>query len=535
MHLPILNYYTVSLLLGSSTALISGIIILLSSRRNFENLMWLLLTLTTSIWSYAYFLMATSVDKKFALLCNLILHYSAILIPLIYVVFVMKITNKFSKYKGTVFVLLTFALFYIFINGSNIFVEDIVQKVSFNFAPTPGLYYPSFFLYFISSVLIGILVCLEKILNTTNNSEKIKYFYLIFFTVCATLGGASVFLTTFFPQVSPYLIGLYPLYPVICTYAILKHQLLKTKIIAAHFIVLCLWAFILFRTLISESGSSFIANIFLLVISIALGVLLIKSVKVEIAQKDDIKLLYDSLQTMNRQLIEADDLKNKFVSLASHHIATPLTILKMSIWSIVENNNAVSQELLDDLHIAQDAVNRSTRIIGDFVDVLKIERGDEIYNKTVVSLRVLLLDLIDEMSINLQKKNLAIKTENILEDDDFTVEADPVKLNYAFSNIIDNYIRFSEKESLIIKIGRTSNNKIVLNFIDNIKRIVPEVSDTLRKKFSSTGEQYEANVLANDLGLFLAKQRITKHGGSFSIFYNKSGQHTVEIILDASY
>ena len=150
------NYYTISLLIGGFTALISGFVVFLHDHRRSDNQAWFALTMCTAIWSFGYFAMTISPDASVGLLSNWILHYAAIFIPLFYYLLVLTITGRVKKNR-VLFVLFTLcALGLTSINLLPIFISGVAPKVGFNFAPVPGSAYIYFFIYFCTLVIFGL-------------------------------------------------------------------------------------------------------------------------------------------------------------------------------------------------------------------------------------------------------------------------------------------------------------------------------------------------------------------------------------------
>ncbi|MDP3989382.1 MAG: histidine kinase N-terminal 7TM domain-containing protein, partial [bacterium] len=84
--------------------------------------------------------------------------------------------------------------------------------------------------------------------------------------------------------------------------AIFKYHLFNIKVIATELLTFILWIFILIRTLIATNLQDRIANGVLLLVSVIIGILLIRSVLKEVHQREEIEALAGRLKSVNRIL-----------------------------------------------------------------------------------------------------------------------------------------------------------------------------------------------------------------------------------------
>ncbi len=305
------NYYTISLLIGGFSALISGIIVLIHNYNRHENQVWFALTVSTAIWSLGYFSLIVSKTHQIALLSNWILHIAAILIPLFYYILILILTNSFIKNKILFISFSIIASVFIVISPSTYFVLDVIPKVNFNYAPVPGPLYILFFLYFFLLVFIGILTTAKSAYNETNKLKRLRLIYTIIFTIAASVGGGSSFLTTFFPTIPPYLLILFSIYPVISGYAIFKHQLFSVKVIAIETVIFSFWLFILMRIFFAKDIHEMLILSLFLLVAIVLGITFIRNVLLVIKQREQIEKLtenldqaYGHIEDLNKNLVQ---------------------------------------------------------------------------------------------------------------------------------------------------------------------------------------------------------------------------------------
>ncbi len=513
MHFVTFNYYSISLLIGAFTAIISGFIVFLNNRHKPENQAWFAMTLSTAVWSSAYFVMTVADNKALATLGNLVLHYAAIFIPLFYLLLVFIITKTFKANMWSFIAATAIAFGFVLVNPLQSFVSDVVPKVGFNFAPVPGPLYFYFFVYFFALVTYGIIVCLYKMHVTSEKKDRMRYLYTVLFTLAASIGGGSVFATTFFPSIPPYPLILFSLYPLISGYGILKHQLFNVKIITTQFITFGLWIFILIRAFLSDTSKDFVLNMGLLTISIIFGLFLIKSIKKEIENREKIERLANDLSAANERLKELDGQKNEFVSVASHQLRGPLTAVKGYASMILEGDFG---ELVPTVKEAVEKIYKSTQdlvvVVGDYLDVSRIEQGRMQYDFSNFDLKELVGTVVNELRPSLEKANLTMtfdSTPGIL----YMVNADKGKIKQVIGNIIDNSIKYTPKGGIHVWLSPKPNGKVLISISDTGVGIHPDVIPKLFAKFTRAPNASETNILGTGLGLYVAKKMVEAHNG----------------------
>ncbi len=506
------NYYTISLLIGGFTALISGFVVMANSRRRPENQAWFALTICTSIWSFSYFFMTVAQNKESGLLANWVLHYAAIFIPLFYYLLILIITDSFKKNKIIFWIFTTLATFFTVFNLSPLFVSDVISKVGFNYAPVPGPIYFLFFLYFVILVMVGLVTTVIAAAKTKDKPTRARLLYTMLFTVAASLGGGSVFLTTFFVTIPPYLIILFSIYPAISGYAILRYQLFDVKVITTQVLIFLVWTFILFRVLLAESSREQIVNSALLFSIILLGLFLIKSVKKEVSQREKIELLATDLTKANDRLVELDRQKSEFVSFATHQLRAPLTAMKGYSSLILEGDmGEISSEVKEGVSRIYESSKTLTSIVDDYLNLTRIELGSMKYSFETIDLKVLVQDAVAEIKPNIDKTKLDF-TFDVDVQSSFRVTADRDKLKQVILNLIDNSLKYTPSGSVKVSLSLDRiNHKFVFKVKDTGVGISPETLPRLFQKFSRAKNASKTNIRGTGLGLYVAKEILTAH------------------------
>jgi hypothetical protein len=199
----ILNYYSISLFLGGFVAIFSGAAVYFSGAKKEEGSAWMLLNLSTAVWSFGYFSMIVSNEKANALISDRILHYGAILIPIFYFLFILKLVKAFGAYKKIFYSIIPVTAFFLFYCSSELYVRDVFAKGPFHFVPDAGPFYIYFTMYFFSVTVFAQTVLYDAIKNVPKE-DKPRLWWVFFSSIFGFIGGGSVFFLTFNVPIPPY-------------------------------------------------------------------------------------------------------------------------------------------------------------------------------------------------------------------------------------------------------------------------------------------------------------------------------------------
>ncbi|MEM7107965.1 MAG: PAS domain-containing sensor histidine kinase [Bacteroidota bacterium] len=152
---------------------------------------------------------------------------------------------------------------------------------------------------------------------------------------------------------------------------------------------------------------------------------------------------------------ELNELKSRFVSMASHEFRTPLSTM-LSSTSLIERYSADEHQEKRTRHIEKikSAISNLKNILDDFLSLSKLEEGKITVNKAEVSVSQLAEDVIDQMSQltgDNQRIRLMIKGKEI------SCYTDGKIMQNVLINLISNGIKYSEKDvDLVLTYGENT-------------------------------------------------------------------------------
>ncbi len=308
-------------------------------------------------------------------------------------------------------------------------------------------------------------------------------------------------------------------------YLVVKYRIFHIKLNGVEVIIgsisLMILALLLVRHLyIFQRILIFITFIFCLV----LGYFLIQSVKRESTLNEMLAKQRDELKHANKKLEELNELKSEFISLATHHLGTPLTAIKGYVSLIQESDEELSEKSTI-LNTIQLLTNNVVMVIRDFIDVHKIDEQDEEYYYEDVNVKDILDEIVNECKPIIEMRNNKVGYV-VDEREEYLVYADAEKIRRAILNIIENSTKYTTDGFVKIQLS-SSSDKFCITISDKGVRNLPHISPKLMEKFSKSGNKEEANIIGQGLGLYVTKHIIETHQGSFRIEFKEEGKGVV--------
>jgi len=178
--------------------------------------------------------------------------------------------------------------------------------------------------------------------------------------------------------------------------------------------------------------------------------------------------------------------------------------------------------------------SRMVDTVSDFLNVSRIEQGKMEYRMEHSDLGGMAKSVVSELALSAKEKKLDLEYH----DDGngpYPIYADTSKLEHVISNIVDNAIKYTPKGSVTVRVEKDIARNIGrVKVIDTGAGIPADALPKLFDKFVRARNANEINVTGTGLGLYVAREMITKHNGKIwaeSKGENRGSTFTVEIPL----
>lgn len=294
-----------------------------------------------------------------------------------------------------------------------------------------------------------------------------------------------------------------------------KFKTFKVGVIAAQALIVALVILVGSQFTFADNVTSVILTAITLIFTGTVGILLNRSVKKEVAQREKLQSLTTELEHANVRLKDLDKLKSEFVSIASHQLRSPLTAIRGYASMLAEGSfgklPAKAQE-------SADRISESARLmalsIEDYLNVSRIESGNMKYNLSDFNLKDRVEEVCDELRSVALKRNLILLFRTDMKSRG-VVNADVGKTVQIIHNLVNNSIKYTEKGSVSVFLrDDVSKKRIMVEISDTGVGMSEKTIHALFQKFSRADNANQVNASGTGLGLFVANKMAEAMDGS---------------------
>ncbi len=245
--------------------------------------------------------------------------------------------------------------------------------------------------------------------------------------------------------------------------------------------------------------------------------------QMEVILRDNQKELQAALEKEK----ELNELKSRFVSMASHEFRTPLSTILSSAGLITRYPEELQQaQRIRHVERIKSAVSLLTGILDDFLSLAKLEEGRISVNSESFSLRELATEVLEELKPNF-KTGQTIRFGDELTSDQMLQDRNLLK--HMLYNLLSNAIKYSLEHKPIILRCRSEGEFILLDVEDQGIGIPIQDQHRLFTRFFRA--KNAMNIQGTGLGLNIVRHYVTLMGGEidFTSFEGKGTTFNVRI------
>jgi len=503
-----MDFKNIFLIIIAIANLILGLFSYFRNRKSKINLTWGVSCSTVVFWTIAMVLYR-STDQESSIFWCKILYISATLIPSTLLFFTILFPSEdfsFSKLQKFLIFFPNFIII-LLISWPGFIIKDVIWRFGQEKEIIWGPGYPLYALYIIG-YFSYLLFNLFKKYQRSSGLLKMQLKYMFVGILCSILFGTifNLFLPSFGNFRFNWLGQITTIFYIgFITAAITRYHLFEIRVILTEVLVSLIALVLLFQALTAPTFILKILGLGVLSLFGVAGYFLIKSVIREIELRAKLEVLYGELKKL-------DDAKSEFISIASHQLRTPLTAIKGYVSMMLEKDyGEIPDKMNQPLTNVYASNERLINLVGDILNISKIEAGKMEMEWEKASLEDLILDIMNELKVKADAKKLYLTfvkpTVPIP-----LISIDKNKMRQVIMNFIDNSIKYTEKGGTTIELRRM-NSEVRIKVSDTGMGIDKEYIGRLFQSFSRANVGAKTHPEGTGLGLYIARKYIEMHKG----------------------
>lgn len=229
---------------------------------------------------------------------------------------------------------------------------------------------------------------------------------------------------------------------------------------------------------------------------------------------------------------DIDKSKNEFVSIASHQLRTPLTIINWYVEMLSdpagESLSVKQRQYFDEIARAS---KRMIELVNALLNVSRIDLGTFMVDVEPLDFSIAMEDVLKDLSMQIAHKNVHVTKyyDKTLP----AINADPKLLRIILQNLLTNAVKYTpDNGSITVELFRKQSS-VLINVADTGFGIPAHQQGKIFSKFFRADNAREKEPDGNGLGLYIVKSIVEHSGGKiwFTSEENKGTTFSVELPL----
>ncbi len=201
--------------------------------------------------------------------------------------------------------------------------------------------------------------------------------------------------------------------------------------------------------------------------------------------------------------------KDEFIGIASHELKTPVTSIKAYAQVLEAMFRKGGDERKANMIVKMNnQIDRLTNLIGDLLDVTKIQSGRLQFNDTLFDFNQLIQDMVEDLQRTTDKHQIITELKPIGD-----VYADKDRIGQVLTNLVTNAIKYSPDAEKIIVQAEVVDHEVMVCVQDFGIGISHDKKDKVFEQFYRVSGDKQHTFPGLGLGLYISSEIIKREGG----------------------
>lgn len=216
------------------------------------------------------------------------------------------------------------------------------------------------------------------------------------------------------------------------------------------------------------------------------------------------------------KLKEIEQMKADFVSMVTHELRSPLSIIKGNVDNIIDGfYGTVNQEQKEKLGLVNRTTDRLLALVNDLLDLAKLQSGMDSLSPEEINVGEVIERSIGGMRALAAQKKIELTAE--IAEDIPVMWADAYRIEQVFVNLLSNAVKFTSDGGKVSVTAGLKGGMVECAVADTGKGMSPEALDMIFDKFQQIHDSESRKKGGTGLGLAVVKDIIEAHGGSIKV------------------
>lgn len=302
-----------------------------------------------------------------------------------------------------------------------------------------------------------------------------------------------------------------------------RFKTFSVKLLATQALVWGLVGLIGSQFFFIKTKINMILNGFTFASSIIIGYYLVRSVKKEIEQKEQLEKLNFNLKNLIKQ-------RESLVHLVTHKVKGSFTRTKFIFAGILDGTfGEISEAIKKVAKQGLDFDNGGIQTVDLVLNAANLQNGLIKYDMKELNLKDIVLNVFEDKKLEAERRGLKLDTK--IDSEEHKTIGDKFWLKEVVNNLVDNSLKYTKTGNIEIKLEK-KNDKILLSVKDTGLGITEEDKKNLFTEGGRGKDSVKTNVDSTGYGLYTVKLVVEAHKGRVwaeSEGFEKGSQFYVEL------
>ena len=232
--------------------------------------------------------------------------------------------------------------------------------------------------------------------------------------------------------------------------------------------------------------------------------------------------ILDAFNQVLGRMRALDASRQEFVSNVSHELKTPMTSMKVLADSLLQQEDVPPEMYREFLQDIDNEIDRENKIIAELLSLSKMDRRQVTMNISSVNIEELLEVVLKRVQPLAQRHDIEL---TLVAERSVTAEIDEVKMTMAFTNLIENAVKYNKDHGTVTVTLDADHKEFILTVQDTGIGIPEEAVSQIFERFYRVDKSRSREIGGTGLGLSIVRSVVLAHRGSIDV-ESKEGEGT---------